>query len=319
MPVCDHYTSNSETSKTRTAFTFFRSFFSSDRPLLVGFLAVPRDPVLCIFSAHGRCDATGKIFPSGAVPCRPRGKPLGKAQRSAEAVHPTAARPPRALRAQTPKTPSCPTPCAFWLNGMFPFPLNYDTKLAPWQHARHSAAGGKMPFTRSIQLEGCVSVGLSSAVGSAGLDHKLANCCHCKRASFAVGWVEHGNPVSGALREPVQNIGKRSQGFDSVRNPPFPGRFAPRTLRTAATASSWRAYDQGGSAAGLEAKEGTAGGKGTFCIRKRGQYHFPFPLATTRQPALPTSRRRSGIRRAHGRLPRPSGSDWPGLLPGSGR
>ena len=78
-----------------------------------------------------------------------------------------------------------------------------------------------------------------------GLDRNLANCCHCKRASFAVGWVEHGNPVSGALREPVQNIGKRFQGFDSVRNPPFPGRFAPRTLRSAATASSWQVYDQG--------------------------------------------------------------------------
>ena len=64
-------------------------------------------------------------------------------------------------------------------------------------------------------------------------------------ASFAVGWVEHGNPVSGALREPVQNIGERSQGFDSVRNPPFPGRFAPRTLRSAGTASRWQAYDQG--------------------------------------------------------------------------
>ena len=34
----------------------------------------------------------------------------------------------------------------------------------------------------------------------------------------------------GALREPVQNSDKRSQGFDSVRNPPFPQRFAPRTL-----------------------------------------------------------------------------------------
>ncbi len=36
--------------------------------------------------------------------------------------------------------------------------------------------------------------------------------------------------VDGALREPVQDCGKRSQAFDSVRNPPFPLRFASRTL-----------------------------------------------------------------------------------------
>ena len=35
----------------------------------------------------------------------------------------------------------------------------------------------------------------------------------------------------GALREPVQNSVKRSQGVDSVRNPPFPQRFASRTLQ----------------------------------------------------------------------------------------
>ena len=46
------------------------------------------------------------------------------------------------------------------------------------------------------------------------------------------GWVEHGRPAHGALCEPVQNSDKRSQGFDSVRNPPFPPRFAPRTLRS---------------------------------------------------------------------------------------
>ncbi len=33
------------------------------------------------------------------------------------------------------------------------------------------------------------------------------------------------------LREPVQNSEKRIQGFDSVRNPPFPQRFASRTLQ----------------------------------------------------------------------------------------
>ena len=37
--------------------------------------------------------------------------------------------------------------------------------------------------------------------------------------------------VDGALREPVQNRETRSQGFDSVRNPPFPPRFASRTLQ----------------------------------------------------------------------------------------
>ena len=42
---------------------------------------------------------------------------------------------------------------------------------------------------------------------------------------------EARNPSDGALREPVQNSVTRSQGFDSVRNPPFPQRFAPRTLR----------------------------------------------------------------------------------------
>ena len=35
----------------------------------------------------------------------------------------------------------------------------------------------------------------------------------------------------GALREPVQNCLTCIQGFDSVRNPPFSQRFAPRTLR----------------------------------------------------------------------------------------
>ena len=37
----------------------------------------------------------------------------------------------------------------------------------------------------------------------------------------------HGH---GALREPVGNCGKRFQGFESVRNPPFFQRFASRTL-----------------------------------------------------------------------------------------
>ncbi len=37
--------------------------------------------------------------------------------------------------------------------------------------------------------------------------------------------------LCGALREPVQNSERHHQGFDSVRNPPFPRRFAPRTLR----------------------------------------------------------------------------------------
>ncbi len=37
--------------------------------------------------------------------------------------------------------------------------------------------------------------------------------------------------VHGALREPVQNSVPCFPGFDSVRNPPFPLRFAPRTLQ----------------------------------------------------------------------------------------
>ena len=37
--------------------------------------------------------------------------------------------------------------------------------------------------------------------------------------------------IDGALREPVQSSETRYQGFDSVRNPPFPQRFASRTLQ----------------------------------------------------------------------------------------
>ena len=36
---------------------------------------------------------------------------------------------------------------------------------------------------------------------------------------------------NGALREPVWNRVLRFQGGDSVRNPPFPLGFAPRTLQ----------------------------------------------------------------------------------------
>jgi hypothetical protein len=36
---------------------------------------------------------------------------------------------------------------------------------------------------------------------------------------------------NGALREPVRNNETRFQGLDSVRNPPFPYRFASRTLQ----------------------------------------------------------------------------------------
>ncbi len=43
-----------------------------------------------------------------------------------------------------------------------------------------------------------------------------------RTASLTVGWVKHGTPRNGALREPVQNSDTCSQGFDSVRNPPFP-------------------------------------------------------------------------------------------------
>ena len=52
---------------------------------------------------------------------------------------------------------------------------------------------------------------------------------------FNVGWVKHGSPGNGALREPVQNSDTCSQGFDSATmgtwcpNPPFSGRFASRT------------------------------------------------------------------------------------------
>ncbi len=37
--------------------------------------------------------------------------------------------------------------------------------------------------------------------------------------------------ADGALRDPVQNSDTRYQAFDSVRNPPFPQRFASRTLQ----------------------------------------------------------------------------------------
>ena len=38
-------------------------------------------------------------------------------------------------------------------------------------------------------------------------------------------------PGDGALREPVETTASRYEGLDSVRNPPFPLRFASRTLR----------------------------------------------------------------------------------------
>jgi hypothetical protein len=50
-------------------------------------------------------------------------------------------------------------------------------------------------------------------------------------AGATVGWVKHGPSRNGALREPVQNSDTGSEGIDSVRNPPFPARFASRTLR----------------------------------------------------------------------------------------
>ena len=42
------------------------------------------------------------------------------------------------------------------------------------------------------------------------------------------------SPLDGALREPVENKEQRSQGCDSVRNPPFLRRFASRTLQICA-------------------------------------------------------------------------------------
>ena len=64
---------------------------------------------------------------------------------------------------------------------------------------------------------------------------------YCQNWKSDVGWVKHGTPQSGALREPVQNRVTCSQRFDSVRNPPFP-RFASRTLRLAVAVSSWQGY-----------------------------------------------------------------------------
>ena len=58
----------------------------------------------------------------------------------------------------------------------------------------------------------------------------------CAALPLVVGWVKHGPLRNGALREPVKNRGTCSQWFDSATmgtwcpNPPFPGRFAPRTL-----------------------------------------------------------------------------------------
>ena len=56
----------------------------------------------------------------------------------------------------------------------------------------------------------------------------------------AVGWVEAGSLAHGALRESVQSGGERLQRFDSVRNPPFFHRFAPRILRSASRPTPYR-------------------------------------------------------------------------------
>ncbi len=45
------------------------------------------------------------------------------------------------------------------------------------------------------------------------------------------GRVGGARKIDGALREPAQSGETRSQGFDSVRNPPSSQRFAPRTLQ----------------------------------------------------------------------------------------
>jgi len=47
---------------------------------------------------------------------------------------------------------------------------------------------------------------------------------------------------NGALRERIWSSGKCCQRLDFVRNPPFPGRFAPRTLQPAITTSGWQGY-----------------------------------------------------------------------------
>ena len=56
---------------------------------------------------------------------------------------------------------------------------------------------------------------------------------------FVCLWIEDDRRVGearkstrdGALREPIQDSDQRSQGIDSVRNPPDAQRFAPRTLQ----------------------------------------------------------------------------------------
>ena len=59
----------------------------------------------------------------------------------------------------------------------------------------------------------------------------MGRACESHReAVLTVGWVEYGNLSHGALREPVENSYTRFQGLESVRNPPFSQRFAPRTL-----------------------------------------------------------------------------------------
>jgi len=46
-----------------------------------------------------------------------------------------------------------------------------------------------------------------------------------------------GEASNGALRELIWNSGKFFRRLDFVRNPPFPGQFAPRTLQPAANSS----------------------------------------------------------------------------------
>ncbi len=57
-----------------------------------------------------------------------------------------------------------------------------------------------------------------------------------------VGLVKHGR-LRGALREPVQNSVRLYKGFNSVRNPPFSQRLAPRTLQFTNN-PGWGNHDQ---------------------------------------------------------------------------
>ena len=91
----------------------------------------------------------------------------------------------------------------------------------------------------------------ASAKESTGLDHNLANCCHCLRhvlrrrvgeARNVREMVRYANRSRTAIRVPKDSTPR--PWVHGARTHHFP-RFASRTLRLAATGGSWQGYDQG--------------------------------------------------------------------------